>query len=79
MHLSIHSIDKNLYDGEADKLVIGTAMGQLTILLNHIPLLANLVATTALISRGEEVIEVAIAGGVMEVAQNSRITILAEV
>lgn len=40
MKLSIHTIEKTLFDGEVKSLTLSTAEGEITVLENHLPLVA---------------------------------------
>ena len=42
MRLSIHSLQKTLFQGEAEKIIARTPMGEITVLDGHIPLVTPL-------------------------------------
>lgn len=42
IHLTFASPEKNIYEGEADKLIISTSTGEITVLSGHEPLLTTI-------------------------------------
>ena len=42
MKLSIYSIQKILFEGEAEKIIVQTSLGEITILNDHLPLISTL-------------------------------------
>lgn len=77
INVLVATAEREVYRGEADMLVAPGAAGELGILPKHSPLLSALVPGELRITRGEEVDEVFISGGFMEV-QPDMITILAD-
>jgi len=73
----VATAEREVYRGEAEKLVAPGAAGELGILPRHAPLLSELKAGELRITNGEHVYEVFISGGYMEV-QPDMITILAD-
>jgi len=73
----VATAEREVYRGEAEKLVAPGSAGELGILPQHTPLLSELTAGELRISNGENVDEVFISGGYMEV-QPDMITILAD-
>ncbi|MDX8411491.1 MAG: F0F1 ATP synthase subunit epsilon [Mariprofundaceae bacterium] len=73
----VATAEREVYAGEADFLVAPGAAGELGIMPQHTPLLTALVAGELRISKGEEVDEVFVAGGFMEV-QPDQVTVLAD-
>jgi len=73
----VATAEREVYRGEAEKLVAPGAAGELGILPRHAPLLSELTAGELRITHGEDVDEVFISGGYMEV-QPDVITILAD-
>lgn len=80
MKLSIYSIQSTLFDGVAEKLIAKTAMGEITVLDNHLPLVTILEGPHVEIidTRGERN-TIAIRSGFLEVRPESEVVILAEV
>lgn len=85
MKLSIYSLNQTLFDGDIRQLIAKTAVGELTILDNHIPLLVPLVLgilQIKTIDQGgvhEETIRFRIGGGFLEVKPRGRVIVLADV
>jgi len=73
----VATAEREVYRGEAEFLVAPGQAGELGIMPKHSPLLAALTAGELRITRGEEVDEVFVSGGFMEV-QPDMITILAD-
>lgn len=73
----VATVEREVYAGEAEKLVAPGSAGELGILPRHTPLLSELKAGELRISNGENIDEVFISGGYMEV-QPDKVTILAD-
>jgi len=73
----VATAEREVYRGAAEKLVAPGAAGELGILPKHAPLLSALAAGELRITNGENVDEVFISGGYMEV-QPDMITVLAD-
>jgi F-type H+-transporting ATPase subunit epsilon len=73
----VATAEREVYRGEADFLAAPGAAGELGIMPKHTPLLSALTAGELRIHRGEEIDEVFISGGFIEV-QPDKITILAD-
>ncbi|MDX8387218.1 MAG: F0F1 ATP synthase subunit epsilon [Ghiorsea sp.] len=77
MEILVATAEREVYSGQATMLVAPGAAGELGILPKHSPLLAALNPGELRITNGEEIDEVFISGGFMEV-QPDKITILAD-
>jgi len=73
----VATAEREVYRGEADKLVAPGVIGELGILPRHAPLLSALKIGELRITNGENVDEVFISGGYMEV-QPDVVTVLAD-
>jgi len=73
----VATAEREVYRGEADFLAAPGAAGELGIMPKHTPLLSALTAGELRIHRGEEIDEVFISGGFIEV-QPDMITVLAD-
>jgi len=73
----VATAEREVYRGEADFLAAPGVAGELGIMPKHTPLLSALTAGELRIHRGEEIDEVFISGGFIEV-QPDKITILAD-
>jgi len=73
----VATAEREVYRGEAEKLVAPGSAGELGILPSHAPLLSELTAGELRITHGDNVDEVFISGGYMEV-QPDVITVLAD-
>lgn len=67
-----------VYESDIDQLTCPTQMGEVTILPNHIPLVANLVPGEMRIVKEGQDIFFAIHGGFLEVRQKNEVVILAD-
>ncbi len=77
MEVLVATAEREVYSGQATMLVAPGAAGELGILPKHSPLLAALNPGELRIVNGDEIDEVFISGGFMEV-QPDKITILAD-
>lgn len=39
MHCAIHTIEKNLFEGEIKRIILPTKNGEITVLENHLPMI----------------------------------------
>lgn len=77
MRVAIHSLQKTLFKGEAEKLIAQTPMGEITILENHLPLISSLKGPAIKIldkDKKEDLIE--IGSGFLEVRPESEVVVL---
>ncbi len=77
MEILVATAEREVYSGQATMLVAPGAAGELGILPKHSPLLAALNPGELRITNGDEIDEVFISGGFMEV-QPDKVTILAD-
>lgn len=78
MRVAIYSIQRTLFEGEAEKLICGTPQGQMTVLDHHIPFISNLTGPSVEIVRADGIREkVNISSGILEVRPESEVIILA--
>jgi F-type H+-transporting ATPase subunit epsilon len=77
MEVLVATAEREVYSGQATMLVAPGAAGELGIMPNHSPLLAALNHGELRIMNGDEIDEVFVSGGFMEV-QPDKITILAD-
>lgn len=72
MHISVYSIQQTLYEGEAEKLICRTPLGQITVLDKHLPIISTLNGPTLEIidSQGKKHI-INISSGILEVRPGS--------
>ena len=55
LNVKINSVDKNLYDGLADIVIMKTPDGELAVMANHIPMATILNAPVKIINDGQEI------------------------
>ncbi|MDX8406778.1 MAG: F0F1 ATP synthase subunit epsilon [Mariprofundaceae bacterium] len=77
VNVLVATAEREVYRGEAEMLVAPGIAGELGILPKHAPLLSALTSGELRITRGDEVDEVFVSGGFMEV-QPDMITVLAD-
>ena len=68
--LKIASIEGLILEEEVDQITIPTQMGEITVLPNHIPLIAALSYGELLAKKGDVDIPFAVYGGFVEIAKN---------
>ena len=79
MKLSIYSIQSTLFEGEAEKLIAHTPLGQITVLDHHLPMISSLIGPSVEITDKEDMAtSVPLAGGFLEVRPESTVVILAK-
>lgn len=77
MRLSIYSITDTLFDGEVEKIIARTSMGEITVLDGHIPLISSVRAGEITVEQGKERKQIQIQGGILEVQPAGRVILLA--
>lgn len=78
LKFKIATPEKVVHEADIDSLSCPTEMGELTILANHIPLVANIVPGELRIGDGQEVQYLVVTGGFLEVRPGNEIVILAD-
>ena len=78
IHFELVTPERVLFRHEIDQVTLPTSMGEITILPNHIPLVAALVPGVAHLKAGKSEEDVAVSGGFIEVEKGSRIRVLAD-
>lgn len=77
LHISVVTPEKQLVSEEADEVVVPTVHGELTILPEHVALLAQLAPGELQIKKGNKTDHLVVVGGFLEVGKNN-VTILAD-
>lgn len=77
LRLTLTTPAQTLIEREVDAVTLPTLVGQITILPDHAPLVSVLSAGEALITDGEEKTPFLLAGGIVEVFQNT-VAVLAD-
>ena len=79
MHVEIVAVERELWSGEATFVFTRTTSGEIGILPNHIPLVAQLVddAMVRVEREGEDDLRIAVDGGFLSVTEHG-VTVLAE-
>ncbi len=70
--------ERTVLHEEVDSLTCPTQMGQITILPNHIPLIASLQAGELVAKIGDRVEPIAVSGGFVEIRPGNEIIVLAD-
>ena len=78
IRLKIITPERVLLESEVDSVSVPTQMGEITILPNHIPLVANLAPGELKISGHDDSRLLSVAGGVIEIRQGNEIVVLAD-
>ena len=78
MKVNIYTIQNTLFEGEVEKLIAKTPMGEITVLDNHLPMVSTVTgpAITAIDKNGKKDI-IKISSGIIEIKPESEVTILA--
>jgi len=77
INFKIVTPERIVYEADIDQVTLPTAMGEITILPNHIPLVSLLSAGELLIKKDKEEIPMAVAGGFVQVGKN-QVVVLAD-
>ena len=79
MRVTIHSLQKTLYDGEAEKLICETPQGQMTVLDHHLPLIAKVTGPAVeVVDTGGRSVRIDFDSGVLEVRPESEVVLLVD-
>lgn len=70
--------ERTVFRTEVDQVTLPTAQGEITILPNHIPLVAALVSGVAHLKKDQTEEDVAVSGGFIQVEEGSRVRVLAD-
>jgi len=70
--------ERNVYKEEIDQITLPTKEGEITVLPNHIPLVAVLVPGMATLVKNGEESYLAVSGGFIEIQPRSRVVVLAD-
>lgn len=77
MRLNIITPEKIVFSEDVDQVTIPTMDGEITVLPHHIPLVGLLKAGELIIKKGDEIIPLAVSGGMLQVRADG-VTILAD-
>lgn len=79
MKISIYSIQNTLFEGEAEKVIANTSLGQITVLNDHLPLISDLKGPTIeIVGKDNTKNIINISSGFIEVKPNSEVVILSD-
>ena len=78
LKFKIATPERVVHEAEAESVSVPTQMGEVTILPNHIPLVANLSPGEVKVVEGEKEIFMTVSGGFLEVRPENEIVILAD-
>ncbi len=78
IHFQIATPEHVIYQADVEKVSVPTELGQITVLANHIPLIATLVPGEMIIYDQGEARPYAVSGGFIEVRPGSHVIILAD-
>ena len=78
LHFEITSPERLVLKGEIDQVSIPTALGEITVLPGHVPLVAELVPGELRVKGNGEQHFYAVAGGFVEVQPGNRVVVLAD-
>ncbi len=78
IHFELITPERVLFREEVDEVTLPTSEGEITILPNHVPLVAALVSGVAKFTKGTSTEDIAVSGGFIEVQEGSRVRVLAD-
>ena len=78
MKLSIYTLKEVLFEGEAEKIITRTPLGEITVLDGHLPIISILTGPTVkIVVKGGKEETVNVSSGFLEVRPQSEVVILA--
>jgi F-type H+-transporting ATPase subunit epsilon len=75
IELQIVTIEKKIYDEKVDSVSLPTQMGEIGILPNHVPLIANLAEGEIKIEKNKEILILTCTGGFAQIQPNKVIVL----
>ena len=78
IHFEITTPERTVYKDEIDSVTIPTQEGEITVLPNHLPIVAVLKPGVLVVRKNKQENFLAVSGGFIEVQPNSRVVILAD-
>lgn len=79
LHFELTTPERIILKEDADSVTLPTAAGEITVLANHVPLVAVLASGVMTVRRGTDESYIAVTGGFLEVRQGSKLIVLADV
>ncbi|MBU2509191.1 MAG: ATP synthase F1 subunit epsilon [Patescibacteria group bacterium] len=70
--------ERVVFSQEIDQVTLPTRQGEITILPNHIPLVAALIPGVAHLKKGQSEEDVAVSGGFIEISADNHVRVLAD-
>ena len=77
MLLGIYSIGGTIFNGEVEKIIAQTPMGEITILDGHVPLISKIKGERVIVEKNGQQQGVALKEGILEVRPGNEAIILA--
>lgn len=77
MKLSIYSITDTLFEGEVEKIIAPTPMGEITVLDGHVPLISSIQKGEITVEHNKVRKQIPVQGGILEVQPEDRVILLA--
>lgn len=78
LHFELVTPERIVFKTDADRITLPTTEGEITVLPNHVPLVARLVAGVATLVVGGVEEDVAVSGGFIEVGEGNAVRVLAD-
>lgn len=78
LHIELITPERVVFKQDVDQVTLPTTQGEITVLPNHIPLVATLVAGVATLKKGTVEEDVAVSGGFIEIDASGRVRVLAD-
>lgn len=78
IHFELITPERIVFRQDIDQVTLPTAMGEITILPNHLPMVAALVAGIAHLKKGNAEEDVAVSGGFIDIQAGNTVRVLAD-
>lgn len=80
MKVSIYNISETVFDDDAEKIIVSTSLGEITILDGHIPIISMIRGPAfSLVDKDGKTKIIKVSSGFIEVRPENHVVILAEV
>lgn len=78
IHFELVTPERIVFRQEIDQVTLPTAQGEITVLPNHLPLVASLSPGVARLKKGGVEEDVAVSGGFIEIGADNKVRVLAD-
>lgn len=77
MKLSVYSVEKTLFEGDVEKVIVKTPQGEIAVLENHLPIITTVRGAIKAVTSGGQEHTITVQNGVLEVRPEREVVVLA--